>query len=216
MGCIYFIRHKGQEPIKIGLTNEDSPEKRIRSMETVSPWGIELIGHFYTSIHYDMEKIIHDDFASRRLKGEWFNISPEDVEETIEKYSNISLEDFITKTKIAKPRTHNLLESQKTESSEVWVAWKCQNFKIDPITNKKRWGCGKHNIGYLNPRKLNNKAIYGMCRFCHSEMAEKMGISQPLATQSIYYREDIVFMSKDKSLVKEKLSHLNGEDWRDW
>ena len=81
MEYVYFIKHKGLSPIKIGRTNDLS--KRIYSFNNASPYGIEVIGVIETKDSVKLESIIHKKFNSFRLNGEWFDITNENAINTI-------------------------------------------------------------------------------------------------------------------------------------
>ena len=84
MGCIYFVKHKGLDPIKIGMSNYNNPFHRIGDMETASPFGIELLGFVKTDNPLKLEKKYHSKFSSSRIKGEWFSIPIEQVYSILE------------------------------------------------------------------------------------------------------------------------------------
>ena len=225
MGCIYFIRHKGQEPIKIGLTSDTSPEKRMKSAETYSPWGIELVDVLETSLPVEMEKIIHSDFKEKRMNGEWFNISFKEVKETVEKYSNMLLDDFIhlinikgndipnsnrIKTlihdgekRIQRNSPYKLDGSIKRTQSQ-WVIWKCKKGWSKNVSGQLRAGCGKFNLAHLTPSRFTGKEIGGICSYCAINKGERT---------IIYYSEsDIVCNSLDKEEITRHLNILNEGD----
>ena len=213
MGCIYFIKHKGQEPIKIGLTTDTSPEKRIKSMETVSPWGLELVDVLQTSLPVEMEKIIHSDFKEKRIKGEWFNISFTEVKETVEKYSNMLLDDFIHLVNIKgndipqsnriktlindgeKRIQHNSpykLDGSIKRTQSQWIIWECVK------------GCGKFNLAHLTPSRFTGKKIGGVCSYCAINKGDK--------TLKYYSESNIVCNSLDKEEITRHLNILNEDD----
>ena len=47
-GCVYFFKHKGVSPIKIGYTNNVSPINRFENFKTYSPYGSEIGGFIET------------------------------------------------------------------------------------------------------------------------------------------------------------------------
>ena len=56
MGCVYFIKHRGMDPIKIGMSNSNNPYDRLKDFETTSPFGIELLGFIKTDEPDKLEK----------------------------------------------------------------------------------------------------------------------------------------------------------------
>ena len=88
-GCVYFFRHKGLKPIKIGYSSKKNPVKRFESMKIYSPYGAEIVGFIITENPQEIEKEIHLKYKSRSLHGEWFNIDEEDVKYCINKYTSL-------------------------------------------------------------------------------------------------------------------------------
>lgn len=76
-GYIYFLSSAGY--VKIGKTlNLDD---RMRSLEMSTPLEIELL-HFVKSENIDKdERIFHNMFVTKRVKGEWFDLDERDIEE---------------------------------------------------------------------------------------------------------------------------------------
>lgn len=65
---IYFVR--SGDAVKIGYAAE--PEKRIPSLRTGNPNEIVVLG--LMDGDYDTERELHERFAHRRIRGEWFDI----------------------------------------------------------------------------------------------------------------------------------------------
>jgi len=87
-GCVYFFRHLGLPPVKIGYSNHPSPIKRFEQFKTYAPFGCELLGFISSEEAKSLEKTLHFKFKDKRLKGEWFDITKKDVESEIEYYSS--------------------------------------------------------------------------------------------------------------------------------
>lgn len=88
-GCVYFFKHVGLSPIKIGYTTHLSPIGRFEQFKTYAPYGAELIGFIRTFEAKILETKLHERFANRRLNGEWFDISIDEANNTIKFYSGI-------------------------------------------------------------------------------------------------------------------------------
>lgn len=88
-GCVYFFRHIGLTPVKIGYSNNESPMNRFEQFKTYAPYGSELVGFIVCENSKELETIFHERFSFARLKGEWFEITDEDVEKVVSFYSNI-------------------------------------------------------------------------------------------------------------------------------
>tara|TARA_Y100001937_G_scaffold87059_1_gene117754 strand:- start:17454 stop:18026 length:573 start_codon:yes stop_codon:yes gene_type:complete len=91
MGCIYFVKHKGLDPIKIGMSNYNNPFHRIGDMETASPFGIELLGFIKTNDPHRLEKKYHDKFRSLHIKGEWFSVPVEKIHSILDYHNDNKL-----------------------------------------------------------------------------------------------------------------------------
>lgn len=78
-GCVYFFRHIGLTPVKIGFSTSESPADRFAQFCTYAPYGSEIIGFIITPTPKELETAIHKKYASKRLSGEWFEISEDDV-----------------------------------------------------------------------------------------------------------------------------------------
>lgn len=92
IGCVYFFKHEKLSPIKIGYTNKDTPKKRYESFKTYCPYNALIVGFIKTKNAKELEYFLHEKFKDKRLKGEWFDISVDDVENCINLYSS---DDFI-------------------------------------------------------------------------------------------------------------------------
>lgn len=90
--CVYFFRHVGLSPIKIGYSKNESPYRRFEQFKTYAPFGAELIGFIRTIRSKELEVELHQKYSRDRIKGEWFEITKEEVEKCIKFYS--SLEDI--------------------------------------------------------------------------------------------------------------------------
>lgn len=88
-GCVYFFRHIGLEPVKIGYTNDESPLNRFNQFKTYAPFGAELLGFIRALDAKSLETELHNRYRTNRLKGEWFLVSEKQVEQDIEFYESI-------------------------------------------------------------------------------------------------------------------------------
>ena len=88
-GCVYFFKHIGLNPVKIGYSTNESPVIRFDAFKTYAPYGAELIGFIRTLEAKELETLLHEKFSSNRINGEWFEITIDQVNSIIEFYSNI-------------------------------------------------------------------------------------------------------------------------------
>ena len=91
MSCVYFIKHRNMKAVKIGFTQEDNPDKRIRDFEVASPFGIVNLGYIITENAKQLEKKLHELYSDLHIKGEWYELSDDEVYGIIarHKYSNM-------------------------------------------------------------------------------------------------------------------------------
>jgi len=88
-GCVYFFKHIGLDPIKIGYSSNSSPVNRFQQFKTYAPFGAELIGFIKSGDAKKLETHLHKIHESKRLEGEWFNISKNEANSLILLHSNI-------------------------------------------------------------------------------------------------------------------------------
>lgn len=88
-GCVYFFKHIGLTPVKIGYSANESPLERFYQFKTYAPYGSEIIGFIITPDAKQLESTLHEKFSQNRLCGEWFEIKKEECENVILYYSNI-------------------------------------------------------------------------------------------------------------------------------
>lgn len=91
-GCVYFFKHVGLTPIKIGCSTNESPIDRFTQFSTYAPFGAQILGFIICDEPFVLEKSLHEKFASKRLMGEWFELNETDVSAVINFHS--SLEDI--------------------------------------------------------------------------------------------------------------------------
>ncbi len=78
--CIYLIRDTGTGLTKIGRA--DNPEQRLKQLikqDTLLPTPNNFILLRAWDDYPYMEKILHSEFAEKRVRGEWFDLNDEDV-----------------------------------------------------------------------------------------------------------------------------------------
>lgn len=88
-GCVYFFRHIGLTPVKIGYSESESPINRFTQFKTYAPYGSEIIGFIQTYAAKEIETKLHRKYASLRLDGEWFELTDDQVQSEIDFYSSI-------------------------------------------------------------------------------------------------------------------------------
>lgn len=76
-GYVYLLRSENGY-YKIGRTQD--PQNRVKTFGIQLPFEVEYECLIKTDAMVKLEKQLHDHFAHKRIKGEWFNLSPDDVE----------------------------------------------------------------------------------------------------------------------------------------
>ncbi len=64
--------------VKIGKTTDTG--SRIAILNTGSPVELTIIACFKTTLADEVEERLHSVYAEKRIKGEWFALTPEDIE----------------------------------------------------------------------------------------------------------------------------------------
>ncbi len=79
-GCVYFFRHIGLTPVKIGYSTNNNPFKRFKQFKTYAPFGAEIICFERCSMAFEAEKYLHENLKEFRLNGEWFDIKQKEID----------------------------------------------------------------------------------------------------------------------------------------
>lgn len=74
---VYFIQAKNGL-VKIGIAN--NVYLRLESLNTASPVDLNLLFWIETNEARKLESSFHNIFRSKHIKGEWFNLSPDDID----------------------------------------------------------------------------------------------------------------------------------------
>lgn len=75
IGYVYVFENAGLR--KIGSSKR--PHIRLRALKTAAP-SIEAIHHIPSLNYRELEKLLHRHFAAKRVVGEWFRLSDEDMD----------------------------------------------------------------------------------------------------------------------------------------
>lgn len=77
-GWLYIVGQFGGTAVKIGKTRQQDLNKRLSGIQTGNPEAIELLAYFYCEGTLDQsETALHAAFLKDRVRGEWFEVSPE-------------------------------------------------------------------------------------------------------------------------------------------
>ena len=78
-GFVYLAQASQTRWCKIGMSKQ--PYKRMSSLQTGSPLEIILIHRIFTFNMVALEKSLHDYYAAYSLRGEWFDLPAECIQE---------------------------------------------------------------------------------------------------------------------------------------
>ncbi len=81
MGYIYLFKQNGSELIKIGMTDTDDITNRFNNFKMYSPKGASIVLVIQSSKPYETEQKIHKLYAHKRLSGEFFNLSENEIQD---------------------------------------------------------------------------------------------------------------------------------------
>ena len=92
--CVYVIKHKGKSSIyKIGKSADF--HQRFETIQSYNSAELEVVLVQKTSLNDYLEKILHFEFKSKKIRGEWFDLSKEDVARLKELVSNLDSIEFL-------------------------------------------------------------------------------------------------------------------------
>lgn len=131
IGCVYFIKHIGLKPVKIGYSSSDNPINRINNFKTSSPYGLELIGIIKTIDAKKLETFLHKKYKEKRLNGEWFNLSQKELKNELG--LNFKLSKKIKNTNKEKMYLFSLI-SNKADVNFTEIS-KCLNVSRQTVYN---------------------------------------------------------------------------------
>jgi hypothetical protein len=82
-GIVYFVNAENTTMFKIGFTKH-SIDKRLANLQTGCPLNLLV----YKTIGCDdpvrLEHYLHDCFVDKKIRGEWFNVTFEEIENLVE------------------------------------------------------------------------------------------------------------------------------------
>ena len=76
-GHVYFLKCNDTNLYKIGYSA--SVKNRIQDIKRGSPTEIDVIGYVASDDCYTDEKVFHELFGEKRVKGEWFALDDDDI-----------------------------------------------------------------------------------------------------------------------------------------
>jgi hypothetical protein len=80
-GFVYFVYEEGNQCFfKIGYTTQDSVEDRLKTLQTGNRRKLIIYKKIETNNASCLEQEIHHIFSHERVRGEWFNIDVQDID----------------------------------------------------------------------------------------------------------------------------------------
>jgi hypothetical protein len=76
-GFVYVLACEGR--YKLGASR--NVRQRLRTLQTASPAPLELVWSADVPDMYGTERALHAQFAHRHIAGEWYALTPEDLQE---------------------------------------------------------------------------------------------------------------------------------------
>ncbi|MGD7044956.1 GIY-YIG nuclease family protein [Jeotgalibacillus proteolyticus] len=119
-GYVYFVQEYMNGTFKIGKTKY--VDKRMNLFSVKLPFENKLIHLVKTGDHHKTEKAFHHHFSEKRVEGEWFSLSKEDV-------------DWIKNGHYSKDILHSIHQNRQSES--VSFIENQQEERL-PLTNKQQ------------------------------------------------------------------------------
>lgn len=74
---VYLIINE-EEKYKVGYTNRTA-SKRIKELQTGSSSEMSVVDEYESDNAKQIETILHRFFKSKKISGEWFNLTKDDV-----------------------------------------------------------------------------------------------------------------------------------------
>lgn len=85
MGIVYLLKTEDEDRFlyKIGITKHTAKE-RIKALQTGNGKDILIVETFESEFNNKIETALHRRYVTKRARGEWFHLSPEDVNNFID------------------------------------------------------------------------------------------------------------------------------------
>ena len=83
-GYVYVVQ--SGDAFKIGLSK--NVPQRVEQIQPIMPYPVEIILTIQTENMRTLEARLHKRYASKRLNGEWFALTDQDIEDIKREYSN--------------------------------------------------------------------------------------------------------------------------------
>lgn len=156
-GCVYFFKHSGLNPIKIGYSKSESPLLRFNQFKSYAPYGAEIVGFIKTYEPARLEKMLHQKYMHKKMEGEWFNISVEDVENEILIHQLKDDEESKSNFYLAWAKHLDNGEAKRKQSIEYKLI--SENFVVPDNNSEQTFLCIDEIIDILEARSNINLSV---------------------------------------------------------
>lgn len=149
---VYFIAENengnyGNLRVKIGISI--NIQRRIRQLQTGSPYDLKLMGWIEPRNDRDLEKQLHQKYAPVNTHREWFSMHAADVFVELKQHSTSS---FIA----TNDNAFEIVSYDREGVPEYLGAWQWGDAEIDGFCPSCGWGGGMgYNKNYGGMRCLN-------------------------------------------------------------
>jgi hypothetical protein len=184
MEYVYFFRETGRPYVKIGMSINDL-QFRFQQFKTYAPLGAYIVGFIKTKKASTLENELHKKYKDKRLSGEFFSLTDDEVYNEINKHNSSFGEVVSFLNELIQEYDYSLLElksdlkyklkkfredEQKYTPDEVLINYLTtkkgmfltNNFMIDElnelgyIINQYQLGMTLSKLGYEKKRKKVN------------------------------------------------------------
>jgi hypothetical protein len=184
MEYVYFFRETGRPYVKIGMSTNDL-QQRFQHFKTYAPLGAYIVGFIKTKKASVLENELHKKYKDKRLSGEFFSLTDDEVYNEINNY-NVSFGEIVSfLNELIEEYDYTLLDlkkdlklklkkyqetEQKYSADEVLINYLntkkgmflTNNFMLDELNNlgctlnQYELGIILKNLGYQKKRKRIN------------------------------------------------------------
>lgn len=89
MNKIVYLIVANNQNYKIGITTQRNLNRRIKTLQTGNSDKLEVVKTYPTNYASLIERTLHREFSTKKINGEWFNLSVSDVLTFEDKCRNI-------------------------------------------------------------------------------------------------------------------------------
>jgi len=79
MSKLVYLLSTSDGEYKIGISTTKNLKKRIKTLETGNSSKIELVNTYISELSSLIERTLHREFGHKKIKGEWFDLSIDEV-----------------------------------------------------------------------------------------------------------------------------------------